>query len=75
MNISDTRRKMEDISSIETFNKKCIRLYNKNKTMDINKTINDIRRIEESEDYKCQYPKALRRKEELDEEISKYIWE
>jgi len=66
---------MEDISSIETFNKKCIRLYNKNKTMDINKTINDIRRIEESEDYKCQYPKALRRKEELDEEISKYIWE
>jgi len=43
--------------------------------MNINKAFEAVRRIEESEDYKCQYPKALRRKEELDEEISKFIWE
>lgn len=43
--------------------------------MDINKTIDAIRRIEESKEYKHKNPDALKRKDELDAAISKYIWE
>lgn len=43
--------------------------------MDINKTINDIRQLEESEEYKRKRPEAIERKERLDKKISRFIWE
>lgn len=43
--------------------------------MNISKIIDDIRHIEESDEYKHHYPDTLRRKEILDEKITKFIWE
>lgn len=43
--------------------------------MDIKTAFAAIRRIEDSDEYRHSNPAALRRKESLDEQISKWVWE
>jgi len=43
--------------------------------MDIRHTFDAIQRIEDSDGYKHSLPDAMKRKSELDEKISKFVWE